>query len=84
MKLTPIFIVLLMTIFSGLLSAKQNTKQNNQREFVDQYNKRFEKQKPSIGDSVLDGVVAFDELGKPFPLARLKGKHSVIVFGCLT
>lgn len=33
----------------------------------------------------LPELVAHDETGEPFPLTkRLKGKHGVIVFGCLT
>ena len=39
---------------------------------------------PRVGDDLPD-VTAFDENGKPFPLKqKLKGKHAVIVFGCLT
>ena len=36
-----------------------------------------------IGQPLPD-LTIFDELGKPFPLAGVKGKHTVIVFGCLT
>jgi hypothetical protein len=33
----------------------------------------------------LPEVIAFDAAGQPFPLAqKLKGRHGVIVFGCLT
>ena len=55
-----------------------------QEEFVDRFNNRFKDQDPRAGAQVLDGVAAFDESGDPFELDSLKGKHSVIVFGCLT
>ncbi len=39
----------------------------------------------SIEGEPLPELVAHDEAGDPFPLTkRLKGKHGVIVFGCLT
>lgn len=39
---------------------------------------------PKVGDELPD-VTAFDEAGNPFPLKEsLAGKHSVMVFGCLT
>lgn len=35
--------------------------------------------------SALPDLVAFDEGGEEFPLRqKLKGRHAVIVFGCLT
>ena len=37
-----------------------------------------------VGSALAD-VTAFDEKGAEFPLReKLKGKHAVIVFGCLT
>lgn len=38
---------------------------------------------PSPGQAVPD-VAGYDEQGERFELSRLKGKHTVIVFGCLT
>jgi len=39
---------------------------------------------PRVGDTLPD-VTAIDENGKPFPLReKLKGKRTVLVFGCLT
>ena len=32
----------------------------------------------------LPDITVFDESGEPFKLESLKGKYSVIVFGCLT
>ena len=34
--------------------------------------------------SPMPEVTVFDEDGKPFETASLKGKYSVVVFGCLT
>ena len=34
--------------------------------------------------SLMPEVTVFDSEGKPFETASLKGKYSVIVFGCLT
>lgn len=39
----------------------------------------------SLQGEQLPDVSGFDEAGDPFPLVqKLKGKHGVIVFGCLT
>ena len=39
---------------------------------------------PQVGDRLPD-VVGIDEAGDEFPLReKLKGKHAVLVFGCLT
>lgn len=49
----------------------------------------------SAGSSTLEGsglktgqqlpeLTIFDEHGEEFPLGRLRGKYSVLVFGCLT
>ncbi|MAS92334.1 MAG: hypothetical protein CMO55_03990 [Verrucomicrobiales bacterium] len=39
---------------------------------------------PLLGKELPD-VSAYDETGEPFALRqRLKGKHGVIIFGCLT
>jgi len=35
------------------------------------------------GDPI-PSVQGFDEQGKAFPLSKLRGSHTVIVFGCLT
>ena len=46
-------------------------------------NSQFASRAPGVGDSLPDGTV-YDAQGKEFPLSRLKGAHSVLVFGCLT
>lgn len=34
--------------------------------------------------TMLPAVTVFDEQGKPFSTARLRGSYTVVVFGCLT
>lgn len=38
---------------------------------------------PQPGDP-MPNVAGFDDEGNPFNLTKLHGKHTVIVFGCLT
>ena len=38
---------------------------------------------PAVGSSLPD-VTGWDADGNPFELTRLRGKYTVIVFGCLT
>ena len=52
-------------------------------EFADKYNRDFAEKDPRVGET-LPAVSAFDEQGQPFDLDQLKGKYSVLVFGCLT
>lgn len=52
-------------------------------EFTDTYNKRFLDRKPRIGKTI-DGLMAFGEDGKEFDFDALRGKFTVINFGCLT
>lgn len=52
-------------------------------EFDVQYNSMHENQDPKVGTK-LKNVQAFDSEGNEFELSALKGKYSVLVFGCLT
>ena len=52
-------------------------------EFAVRYDKRFAKRDPAIGATIED-VSAFDENGDAFKLSKTRGKHTVLVFGCLT
>lgn len=52
-------------------------------EFVDEFNLQFSKRKPLVGDGIGD-LVAFDENGDELDFASLKGKYTVLNFGCLT
>jgi hypothetical protein len=38
---------------------------------------------PKVGEPLPD-VTVYDDAGREFPLASLRGKHAVLVFGCLT
>ena len=53
------------------------------KEFIDIYNERFLDGDPKLG-SKIEKLVAFDENGKALNFESLKGKHTVITFGCLT
>ena len=53
------------------------------REFVDSANAQYLKQDPKIG-SVAPDIQAWDENGDEFQLGSTRGKHTVIIFGCLT
>jgi hypothetical protein len=53
------------------------------QEFADRFNERFAGQKPLVGD-VVEDLIAFDENGKELDFAELRGKYTVINFGCLT
>ncbi len=44
---------------------------------------RLESSGLKVGSPMPEATV-FDEEGKPFETASLKGKYSVVVFGCLT
>lgn len=52
-------------------------------EFTDGFNARYAKRKPLVGDSLGD-LIAFDENGNELDFASLKGKYTVVNFGCLT
>ena len=39
--------------------------------------------RPEVGDP-LPALTGYDAKGDTFEFSRLKGKHTVIVFGCLT
>ncbi len=43
----------------------------------------FQNRSPRVGDPV-PNLTAYDAQGKPFPLSKLKGSYTVLVFGCLT
>ena len=59
------------------------TANGQQVEFTKQYNTRHLQQEPRLGWK-LKNVSAFDSDGKEFQLSALRGKYSVLVFGCLT
>lgn len=55
----------------------------DEREFETSYNKRFLSNKSMLGKEAPD-IGFFDADGNPFRLAAVRGKHTVVVFGCLT
>jgi cytochrome oxidase Cu insertion factor (SCO1/SenC/PrrC family) len=46
-------------------------------------NRMFESKAPGIGQPLPD-ITVLDADGREFPLRSLRGKHTVLVFGCLT
>lgn len=52
-------------------------------EFAEKYDLRYSKKKPLVGDSI-GKLVAFDEFGNKLDFETLKGKYTVLNFGCLT
>ena len=52
-------------------------------EWTEIYDQMFLKRTPLLGDYAPD-VSAFDEKGQPFEFSDTQGKHTVVVFGCLT
>ena len=54
-----------------------------QVEFVEGMNKEFLTRKPSIGEAI-ENVKVFDQDGNEFELNSTQGKHTVLIFGCLT
>lgn len=52
-------------------------------EFETSYNKSFLKRSSFLNKPAPD-VEVYDEQGNAFRLAQSRGKHTVVVFGCLT
>ena len=82
----------LLTLFlvggAGWIFMSHTVQENEQDEkkppeFAEQYDQRFLKKKPKIGE-LLPEFKAFDEAGKPFELKQTRGRYTVLVFGCLT
>ncbi len=57
--------------------------ENVVEEFADRYEKMFAKRKPNVGGTISD-LSAYDESGNKFDFESTRGKHTVIIFGCLT
>jgi len=74
---------LLTFMAATILSATSLSPIYAQQEFVDTYNARHLKRKPLVGE-IPKPVQVFDSQGKKFSTDSLRGKHSVVVFGCLT
>ena len=53
------------------------------RTMTDRMNARFADKAPRVGDALPDAE-GFTAAGEPFALSALRGRLSVLVFGCLT
>ena len=65
------------------LGAEEKGTQQKKKEFETSRNANFLKKKPFLNKEAPD-VEVYDEKGNPFRLAQSRGKHTVVVFGCLT
>ena len=79
MRTTPVASLMALAFTAVLPSIGTS----QQVEFVEAYNKRHAGTKPVVGDT-LDEVKLFDAEGNPFSTRDMRGKHTVLVFGCLT
>ena len=68
---------------ASLMAAPVQEDKKQVEEFADRYEKRFAPRDPKVGSIVAD-VSAYDEDGDEFALKQTRGKHTVLVFGCLT
>ena len=55
----------------------------SQVEFVEKMNREFLSRKPLVGEAYKD-VKVFDDQGNTIQLSSTRGKHTVLIFGCLT
>ena len=63
--------------------AAQESRESQPQEWADNFDARFLPRNPTIGEPAPE-VGGFDEEGYLFDLNETRGKHTVIVFGCLT
>jgi hypothetical protein len=63
--------------------ARQPAAKADQSTPRERVNQGFEQSSPSIGELIPD-VAGFDASGKEVRLRNLRGRHTVLVFGCLT
>ena len=76
--------LLLMTLLSLVVGTGFSCSlMAQQGEWTEQYDQRFLNRDPKLNTEA-PAVSAFDAEGKPFDLANTRGKHTVIVFGCMT
>jgi len=69
--------------FAIAAKSKNSKKKKESKTAVQMMNERFLARKPLIGTTVED-LYAYDEDGEEVDFESLRGKHAVIVFGCLT
>jgi cytochrome oxidase Cu insertion factor (SCO1/SenC/PrrC family) len=66
-----------------LAGSTANAQLKNGSSARNQLNNNFGRGTPEVGDPVPD-ITVFDADGKKFPLRKIKGNYTVLVFGCLT
>ena len=54
------------------------------KEWKDTFNERFLPAKPVIGDTISGDLTAFNDKGEKIQFKDFHGKHTVVIFGCLT
>ena len=62
---------------------EQEKQEEPKQEFESKYNEKFLKESSFLGQQAPDPE-CFDAEGNPFRLSQARGKHTVVVFGCLT
>lgn len=89
-RLIPAFVVLLCFVAGALAqqrggpeSAERPRSQPGSESPRDQVNRGFESKAPGVGEP-LPEVAVVDADGREFQLRSLRGKYTVLVFGCLT
>ena len=61
----------------------QEPEQSQVIEFADRFERRFAVADPQI-NTMVEEFTAYDEDGEPFEMGQVRGKPTVMVFGCLT
>ena len=62
---------------------EQIKQEEPKQEFESKYNEKFLKESSFLGQQA-PAPECFDAEGNPFRLSQARGKHTVVVFGCLT
>lgn len=77
-----VLILFLCLAAAGVAQQRPNAKAGAEspRDLV---NRNFESKAPGIGEPLPD-ITVVDADGREFALRSLRGKHTVLVFGCLT
>ena len=76
-------IVLALVVTSASFAQKPEQSKKGTRSGMQALRDRFAKNSPAIGKPLPD-VTVVDANGKKFAIKDLRGKHTVLVFGCLT
>lgn len=75
---------ILLSLAAALgLFAPITARSQEKPEFESSYNENFLKRASLLNRQAPD-LEIYDEQGNPYRLAQSRGKHTVVVFGCLT